>query len=65
MKTYDIEERKKDLYEYLEHLEEEIEILKGNIVEFKKMAENIQSDDEFNNLMEYDIEKGITLFELF
>ena len=61
-----IEERKKDLYDYLAHLEEEIEILKGNIVELRKSAENIQSDDDFNNLLKIlDLEKGITLFELF
>ena len=61
-----IEERKKDLYEYLARLEGEIEILKGNIVELRKSAENIQSDDDFNNLLKkLDIEKGITMFELF
>ena len=61
-----IEERKKDLYEYLARLEGEIEILKGNIVELRKSAENIQSDDDFNNLLKImDIEKGINLFELF
>ena len=61
-----IEERKKDLYDYLACLEGEIEILKGNIVDLRKSTENIQSDDDFNNLLtKFDIEKGITLFELF
>lgn len=61
-----IEDRKKDLYEYLSLLEKDIEILKGNIADFKKIAENIQSDDEFNNILtKFDIERGITLFELF
>lgn len=61
-----IEERKKDLYEYFAYLERDIEILKDNIVELRKSAENIQSDDDFNNLLtKFDIEKGITLFELF
>ena len=60
-----IEERKKSLYDYLAHLEEEIEVLKGNIVEFKTITENAQSESEFNNLLKFDLEKGITLFELF
>ena len=60
-----IEERKKDLYDYLAHLEEEIEVLKGNIVEFKSLIENAQSDSDFNNLLKFNLEKGITLFELF
>ena len=61
-----VEERKKDLYEYLANLEGDIEILKGNIVDLKKNAENIKSDDDFNNLLKVlDLEKGITLFELF
>ena len=37
-----IEERKKDLYDYLARLEGEIEILKGNIVDLRKSAENIR-----------------------
>ena len=61
----DIEERKKDLYDYLAHLEEEIEVLKGNIVEFKTIIENAQSENDFNNLVKFNLEKGITLFELF
>ena len=60
-----VEERKKDLYEYLANLEGEIEILKGNIVEFKTITENAQSESEFNNLLKFDLEKGITMFELF
>ena len=52
-----IEEKKKKLYENIAQLEEEIEILKGNIAEFKQILEKIQTED--------DIEKGLNIIELF
>ena len=60
-----IEERKKDLYDYLAHLEKEIEVLKCNIVEFKSLIEKAQSEIDVNNLVKFDLERGITMFELF
>lgn len=64
-KDMTVEERKKELYNYLAQLEEQIEILKCNIDEFKKIVENIQSEDDFNKHMNFDLEKGLSLIELY
>ena len=53
-----IEEKKKQLCEYIAQLEEEIEILKGNIAEFKKILEKIQTDDDLEKYKDFDIENG-------
>ena len=60
-----IEEKKKQLCEYISQLEEEIEILKGNIAEFNKILEKIQTEDDLEKYKDFDIEKGLNIIELF
>ena len=60
-----IEEKKQCLNCYLEQLEEEIEILKENISEFKKKLEKAPTDDDIEMLKYFDIEKGLNMIELF
>ena len=60
-----IEEKKKQSYEDIAQLEEEIEILKGNIAEFKQILEKIQTDDDIEKYKDFDIEKGLNIIELF
>ena len=60
-----IEEKKQDLNCYLEQLEEEIEILKENISDFKKKLEKAQTDDDIEMLKYFDMEKGLNMIELF
>ena len=60
-----IEERKQAMNCYLVQLEEEIETLKENISEFKEKLEKVQSDDDFENLKYFDMEKGLNMIELF
>ena len=60
-----IEERKEQTYEYIAHLEEEIEILKGNITEFKQILEKIQTEDDIEKYKDFNIEKGLKIIELF
>ena len=59
-----IEEKKKKLYENIAQLEEEIEILKGNIAEFKQILEKIQTEDDLEKYRNFDIEKGLDIIEL-
>ena len=60
-----IEEKKQAMNCYLDQLEEEIEILKENISEFKKKLEKAQTDDDFEMLKYFDMEKGLNMIELF
>ena len=60
-----IEERKQDMNCYLDQLEEEIETLKDNISEFKKKLEKVKTDDDFEMLKYFDMEKGLHMIELF
>ena len=60
-----IEERKQAMNCYLDQLEEEIEILEENIAEFKEKLEKAQSDDDFEMLKYFDMEKGLNMIELF
>ena len=60
-----IEEKKQDLNCYLEQLEEEMEILKENISDFKKKLEKAQTDDDIEMLKYFDMEKGLNMIELF
>ena len=59
-----IEEKKKKLYENIAQLEEEIEILKGNIAKFKQILEKIQTEDDLEKYKNFDIEKGLDIIEL-
>ena len=60
-----VEEKKSRLYEEIAQLEEEIEILKGNIAEFKQILENIHTEDDIEKIKDFDIEKGLNVIELF
>ena len=60
-----IEERKQAMNCYLKQLEEEIETLKENISEFKEKLEKVQTDDDFEMVMYFDMEKGLNMIELF
>ena len=60
-----VEEKKSRLYEEIAQLEEEIEILKGNIAEFKQILENIHTEDDIEKYKDFDIEKGLNIIELF
>ena len=60
-----IEEKKKRLYEDVAQLEEEIEILKVNIAEFKQILEKIQTEDDVKKCQCFDIEKGLNIIALF
>ena len=60
-----IEERKQAMNCYLYQLEEEIETLKENISEFRKKLEKAQTDDDFELLKYFDMEKGLNMIELF
>ena len=60
-----IEEKKKLLYDHIAQLEEEIEILKGNIAESKQILEEIQTEDDLEKYKDFDIEKGLNIIELF
>ena len=60
-----IEERKEQTYEHIAQLEEEIEILKRNIAEFKQILEKIQTEDDIEKYKDFDIEKGLNIIELF
>ena len=61
--TFD--EKKKRIYDYIAQLEEEIEILKGNIAECKQIIEKIQTADDTEKLEDFDIEKGLNIITLF
>ena len=60
-----IEERKQFINNYLEQLEEEIETLKENISEFRGKLEKAKTDDDFEMLKYFDMEKGLNMIELF
>ena len=59
-----IEEKKKQSYENIAQLEEEIEILKGNIEEFKQILEKIQTEDDIEKYKNFDIEKGLDILDI-
>ena len=60
-----IEERKQAMNCYLDQLEVEIETLKKNISEFREKLEKAQTDDDFELLKYFDMEKGLNMIELF
>ena len=59
-----IQERKKEAYEQIAQLEEEIVILKRNIEEFKQILEKIQTEDDIEKYKDFDIEKELNIIEL-
>lgn len=59
-----IQERKKETYEQIAQLEEEIVILKRNIEEFKQILEKIQTEDDIEKYKDFDIEKELNIIEL-
>ena len=60
-----IEQKKQAMNSYLYQLEEEIETLKENISEFRKKLEKARTDDDFELLKYFDMEKGLNMIELF
>ena len=59
------QEKKKEAYEQIVQLEEEIVILKRNIKEFKKILEKIQTEDDIKNYIDFDIKKDLNIITLF
>lgn len=59
------QEKKKETYEQIAQLEEEIVILKRNIEEFKQILEKIQTEDDIKNYIDFDIEKDLNIITLF
>lgn len=59
------QEKKKETYEEIAQLEEEIVILKRNIEEFKQILEKIQIEDDIKNYIDFDIEKDLNIITLF
>ena len=59
------QEKKKETYEEIAQLEEEIVILKRNIEEFKQILEKIQTEDDIKNYIDFDIEKDLNIITLF
>ena len=60
-----IEEKKQAMNCYLCQLEKEIETLKENISEFRGKLEKAKTDDDFELLKYFDMEKGLNMIELF
>ena len=60
-----LQEMKKETYEEIALLEEEIVILKRNIEEFKQILEKIQTEDDIKNYIDFDIEKDLNIITLF
>lgn len=60
-----VEEKKSRLYEEIAQLEEEIEILKCNIAEFKQILENIHTEDDIEKYKDFDMEKGLNIIEVY
>ena len=63
----DIKERKAKAYEQLAALKEEIKILNANIVEFEKVLEEINTEEDLEKYSDddFDIEKGLNIIQLF
>ena len=59
------QEKKKETYEEIAQLEEEIVILKRNIEDFKQILEKIQTEDDIKNYIDFDIEKDLNIITLF
>lgn len=60
-----VEEKKRHFYGQLAQLEEETEILKNNVVELRQILETVQTEEDFERLRDFDIEKGLNMIELF
>lgn len=59
-----IDEIKKVAYKRLSDLEKDIEVLKNNISEAKQVLEKIQTENDLEKLDDFDLEKGLTIIEL-
>lgn len=59
-----IDEIKKVAYKRLADLEKEIELLKNNISEAKQVLRKIQTENDLEKLDDFDLEKGLTIIEL-
>ncbi len=62
----DIEKEKTEIYNNLDELEKEIEILKENIREYRKGLENVKTEKDILNFSnQYDLERGLNSIRLF
>ena len=62
----DIEKEKTEIYNSLDELEKEIEILRENIKEYRKGLESVKTEEDilkFGN--QYDLERGLNSIRLF
>lgn len=59
-----IDEIKKVAYKRLSDLEKDIEVLKNNISEAKQVLKKIQTENDLEKLDDFDLEKGLTIIEL-
>ena len=62
----DIEKEKKEIYNNLDELEKEIEVLKENIREYRKGLESVKTEEDILNFSnQYDLERGLNSIGLF
>lgn len=59
-----IDEIKKVAYKRLTDLEKDIEVLKNNISVAKQVLGKIQTENDLEKLDDFDLEKGLTIIEL-
>lgn len=62
----DIEKEKTEIYNSLDELEKEIEILRENIKKYRKGLENVKTEEDILNFSnQYDLERGLNSITLF
>ena len=62
----DIEKEKTEIYNSLDELEKEIEILRENIKEYRKGLENVKTEEDILNFSnQYNLERGLNSIRLF
>lgn len=61
-----IEKEKTEIYNSLDELEKEIEILRENIKEYRKGLENVKTEEDILNFSnQYDLERSLNSIRLF
>lgn len=60
-----IAKKKNDMLEAIKELEEDIEILQGNIAEMKEILQKIETEEDMKKYADFDIEKNLKHIELF
>ena len=62
----DIEKEKTEIYNSLDELEKEIEILRENIKEYRKGLKSVKTEEDILNFSnQYDLERGLNSIRLF